>query len=154
MRHISNAFKIDDSRKINCPYWRGVYECSNIGCCKFEFDVQNFNENSQKMVEFSCLIRGKANHTEKINKEILKRIDAQEKFQIALKIMANSNNTETVTNMKIEDLKNNSSIQKDDSNSDKLKKQATSFENLQNLNLKNKLKDRYRKILSDLFGKQ
>ena len=106
------------------------------------------------MVEFSCLIRGKANHTEKINKEILKRIDAQEKFQIALKIMANSNNTETVTNMKIEDLKNNSSIQKDDSNSDKLKKQATSFENLQNLNLKNKLKDRYRKILSDLFGKQ
>jgi dephospho-CoA kinase len=56
------------------------------------------------MVEFSCLIRGKANYTEKINKEILKKIDAQEKFQIALKIMANSNNIETVTYMKIEDL--------------------------------------------------
>ena len=53
------------------------------------------------MVEFSCLIRGKANYTEKINKEILKKIDAQEKFQIALKIMANSNNIETVTYMKI-----------------------------------------------------
>jgi hypothetical protein len=144
---------MDESRKINCPYWRGVYECSNIGCCKFEFEVQNFNEISQKMVDFSCVIRGKANHCEKINKEILKRIDAKEKFQLALKIMANSNNTETVTNMQIDELKKNSTTQKDISNSEKLKKQATSFENLQNLNLKNRLKDRYRKILANLFGK-
>ena len=143
MKHVSNAFKTDDSRKTNSPFWRGVYECTNAGCCKFEIEVQKFDEDCQTMVEFSCIIIGKTNHSEKINKEILKRIDAQEKFQLALKIMANSNNTETVTNMEIDELtKKFTNENKEDSNSDKLKKQANSFENLQNLNLKNKLKDR------------
>jgi hypothetical protein len=31
--------------------WRGVNECGYIGCCKFEFEVQNFNKNSQRMVD-------------------------------------------------------------------------------------------------------
>ena len=146
VKHSSNCFKTEGSRKHKSPFWRGIYQCSNVGCCKYEIEVDDFDENSQSMVTFDCLVIGKINHVEVLNNEILKRLNAQEKLKIVLKHLANSNNSETVVNMELDELKNLAP----DSNSNKLK--IDSFENLKNLNLKNKLKDRYRKILENLFG--
>ena len=57
LKHQSNGFRQENSNKTNSPYWRGVYRCSNNGCCKYEFNVE-FNENSDEMVKFCCLIYG------------------------------------------------------------------------------------------------
>jgi hypothetical protein len=153
LRHCSNGFRRDNSIKKNAPFWRGVYQCTNNGCCKFEINV-DFDEESDEMVEFSCLIYGETNHTEKINNEALKRITSKEKLQVALKLLANSNNIETVANLAIDDLnkKISSNIPQSESNSNKLLGQI-SFDNIKTMNLKNKLKDRYRKILEDFDGK-
>ena len=153
LRHCSNGFKQDNSLKKNAPYWRGVYQCTNNGCCKFEFTVE-FDVESEEMVGFCCLIYGEINHAVKINNEALKRFTSKEKLQVALKLLANSNNIETVANLAIDDLnkKASSNIPQSESNSNKLLGQI-SFDNIKTMNIKNKLKDRYRKILEDFDGK-
>ena len=69
-------------------------------------------------------------------------------------MLANSNNIETVANLAIDDLnkKASSNIPQSESNSNKLLGQI-SFDNIKTMNIKNKLKDRYRKILEDFDGK-
>jgi hypothetical protein len=151
LRHKSNGFKQENSIKKNAPTWRGIYYCTNNGCCRYEFSV-DYDDSSDDMVEFCCLIYGDINHENKINNEILRHIDSKEKTMIALKLLANNNNTETVANMKIEELKLiGLKVSSTDANSEKLLGQIN-FDNIKTLNLKNKLKDRYRKILENLHG--
>ena len=143
LKNVSNAFKIGHL-KINSPHWRGRYCCVNDGCAEFEFEIAKLNEETDETVSFTCIIKGSVNHSETLNFEALKRINAREKTEIALKFLSNENNIETVANNEIVSMTQDAS---------KPSKLIQSFESLKDLNIKHKLKDRYRKIQEDLYGK-
>lgn len=87
LKHNSNAFKSGQNKK-NAPFWRGVYSCSNLGCCIFHFIIKKLDETID-FVYFEALIYGKINHAEVIHNELLRRMSRDERTKVALQLMAN-----------------------------------------------------------------
>ena len=159
LKHQSNAFKNGERKKV-CSFWRGRYCCRVKDCATYEFEIKQLDENTDSKVLLNCKVRGEIVHNERISSHSIKRFDSIEKTKVALHLMSNSNNIETLVNSQIADavlesnkIQNPTKSEIEDSKPANPLALNVSFENLKGVSIKNQLKDRYRKILNDLHGK-
>jgi formylmethanofuran dehydrogenase subunit E-like metal-binding protein len=64
-----NWFKIEESRKIKCPYWRGVFVCKNCSCSLTALidDEPIMNDDCFMKIEMNEQETCKENMTSKVN---------------------------------------------------------------------------------------